>query len=59
MLISLFFGLCFPWGVVGCAEVGGLCEAFCWCGGCGMMEGRKGLYGEGCVCIVVGVVRVS
>jgi hypothetical protein len=40
MLMSLFLGLYFPWGVVGCAEVGSLCEVLWRCGGCGMGGGK-------------------
>jgi hypothetical protein len=47
MMMSLFLGLYFLWGVFWCGEVGSLCEALCWCGGCGM-EGGK-------VCLVRGV----
>ena len=35
----------FSWGVVGCDEVGSLCEALWLCGGCGL--------GGGNVCLVV------
>ena len=40
MWMALFFGLYIPWGVVGGAEIGSLCEARWWCGGCGMVGGK-------------------
>ncbi len=30
----------FLWGVIGCGEVGGLCEALGWCGDCRVRRGR-------------------
>ena len=34
--MGLFFGLYCPWDVAGGGEIGSLCEALWWCGGCGM-----------------------
>ena len=55
MMVALFSGLYFPWGVVGCVEIGSL-TLVVW----GLWEKEEVcLCNKSCLSAVVGVVRVS